>query len=455
MDKNQKEKRIKKKARKISQTVTIFGAGFVVKPMVDYLAKNGFNIIIADKILSKAKDLAAPHPNATAYQFLVDDEKTMEEFIRKSDIVVSLLPADKHVSVALGCIKHKTNMVSTSYISPEMKELNDAARKAGIIILNEIGVDPGIDHMSAMKIFHDVEKNGGKITSFMSYCGGLPALEANTNPMGYKFSWSPKGVLRAARNDARYLLDGNIVKIEGKNLFQDYQIVEVDGCSTFEAYPNRDSLGYIEKYDLKHVSTMYRGTFRNISHCETWLILSKMGFFTENTVYKKLDGTIREFILTKLLGLTPNDDIKKTIMDRFDLNASSVILRKFKWLGFFDNTAIPISSGAPIDVLTEIMLQKMPFKEGERDMLVLHHRFTAEYPDKTQIITSTMIDHGIASGDSSMSRTVSLPAAIGVRLILENKILSKGVSMPILPEIYLPVLSELDNLGIRLEERYF
>ncbi|MBN2459994.1 MAG: saccharopine dehydrogenase NADP-binding domain-containing protein, partial [Candidatus Cloacimonetes bacterium] len=281
----------------MAKRVTIFGAGLVVKPMVDYLAKHGFTILIASRTLSKAEKLAGPHKNVCARQFLSDDAEEMEKLIRDSDLVVSLLPATLHVKVAEKCIKYKKDMVTTSYISPQMKALHEQAKHAGIIILNEIGVDPGIDHMSAMKIFHKVEEEGGKIVSFMSYCGGLPAPEANTNPFGYKFSWAPRGVLKAASNGARYMMDDKIIEIEGKDLFRNYWFVDIEGWGTLEAYPNRDSLNYIDLYGLKHVKTMYRGTFRNISHCDTWLVLSQMGFLSEEVVYDKLKGSVREFIL--------------------------------------------------------------------------------------------------------------------------------------------------------------
>ena len=226
----------------MSKKVTIFGAGLVVKPMVDYLAGKGYQITIASRTLSKAEKLAAPHGNAEAKQFLSDDEAAMTEFVKNSDLVVSLLPATLHVKVAEKCIEFKTDMVTTSYISPQMRALDQQAKDAGIIILNEIGVDPGIDHMSAMKIFHKVEEEGGKIVSFMSYCGGLPAEEANTNPLGYKFSWAPKGVLKAAGNGAKFMIDGEIKEIAGPDLFKNYWFVDVEGAGTLEAYPNRDSL---------------------------------------------------------------------------------------------------------------------------------------------------------------------------------------------------------------------
>lgn len=439
----------------MSKRVTIFGAGLVVKPMVDYLVKKGYEITIASRTLSKAEKLAEPHANAAAKQFLTDDDKAMEEFVKNSDLVVSLLPAHLHVEVAKKCINFKTDMVTTSYISPQMRELDQQAKDAGIIILNEIGVDPGIDHMSAMRIFHKVQAEGGKITSFMSYCGGLPAPEANTNPLGYKFSWAPKGVLKAAGNGAKFMIDGEIKEIEGKNLFKNYWLVDVEGAGTLEAYPNRNSLNYIDLYDLQHVKTMYRGTFRNISHCNTWYIMSQMGFYQEDEIFDNIEGTIKEFILTKMLKTDKDKCLKTLLREKYGLLEESVILKKFEWLGFFDDTPVPIKKGGAVDVLTAIMLDKMSYEEGERDLLVLHHKFIAEFKDKTQKITSTMIDFGIPNGDTSMARTVSLPAAIGVHMILQGKITVKGVHMPILPNIYNPVLDELENLDIKVIERFY
>ncbi len=439
----------------MAKKVTIFGAGLVVKPMVDYLAEKGYEITIASRTLSKAEKLATPHSNAIAKQFLSDDEQAMEKFVKASDLVVSLLPATMHVKVAKKCIEFKTDMVTTSYISPEMRVLDQDAKDAGIIILNEIGVDPGIDHMSAMKIFHHVENEDGKIVSFMSYCGGLPAPEANTNPLGYKFSWAPKGVLKAAGNGARFMKNGKIVEIEGKNLFKNYWFVDVENAGTFEAYPNRDSMGYIELYGLKHLKTMYRGTFRNISHCDTWYTMSQMGFYKEDEIFDNLEGTVKEFILEKMLKIDKDKCLKMLLMEKYNLPEESVILKKFEWLGFFDDTPVPIKKGGAVDVLTAIMLDKMSYEEGERDLLVLHHQFIAEYQDKTQKITSTMIDYGIPNGDTSMARTVSLPAAIGVHMILEGEIIIKGVHMPILPDIYNPVLKELEKLDIKVVERFY
>lgn len=439
----------------MGKKITVFGAGLVSKPMVDYLAGHNFEVTICDIVLEKAEALAAPHKNVIPARLDVNDDSVMEDLIKNSDMAVSLLPATMHPLVAKKCIELKKHMVTASYISPQMLALDEKAKAAGVSILNEIGVDPGLDHMSAMKIFHEVEEKGGKIVSFKSYCGGLPAQEANTNPLGYKFSWAPRGVLKAASNNARYLKDGNIVEVPGKNLFGHYWLVDVPGAGCFEAYANRDSLSYIEKYDLKHVRTMYRGTFRNISHCDTWWAFSQLNFFSEEPYHKNLTGTVREYILTKMLGENTDADLEAILSDKLGIRKESVVFKKFGWLGFFDETPIPITEGAPIDVLTALMLEKMPYEDGERDLLILHHEFVAEFDGKEQRITSTLIDYGIPGGDTSMARTVALPAAIGVRLIMEGKISRKGVFMPKYKEIYEPVLAELDTLGIKIVEKYY
>ena len=441
----------------MAQKVMIFGAGLVSKPMVDYLAGHGYEITIGNRHKAKAERLAKLHPNVKAVEVDASDDKLMSKLISEHDLSVSLLPAVNHPIVAKHCINHKKNMVTTSYVSPQMAELSDEAVNSDVLILNEIGVDPGIDHMSAMKIFDEVQDKGGKIASFMSYCGGLPAPRYNTNPLGYKFSWAPKGVLIAAGNNAQYLRDGKIVKIPGKDLFSHYWLVDVPGAGTYEAYPNRDSLSYIETYGLEGIKTIYRGTFRNISHCETWYAMAQLGFFDKDAeVVDTGDMSVAKFIKTEMLGLSEDACLKSEIAKKLNLNDSSVVLKKFEWLGFFDEEyQVPCEKGAAIDVLTAIMLEKMSYEPGELDLLLMHHEFIAEHKDgKQQRITSTMIDYGIPGGDTSMARTVSLPAAIAVRMILEGKISLKGVQRPTDRKVYLPVLAELETMNIKLVERF-
>jgi saccharopine dehydrogenase (NADP+, L-glutamate forming)/spermidine synthase len=334
-----------------------------------------------------------------------------------------------------------------------MKELDGAAREAGIAILNEIGVDPGIDHMSAMKIIHGVENRGGHIVSFRSYCGGLPAPEANTNPFGYKFSWSPRGVVLAGKNNGRYLEDGKEVSVPSRDLFAHTWTIEIEGLGELVAYPNRDSIPYIETYGLTDTKTMYRGTLRNPGWCETWKKFVDLGLLDDNERSGLSGQTFAQFMETFIAH--PTGNLKTDLAKQLDISKDSEIMGRFEWLGLLSDDPLPVESGSPLDVLAAKLLEKMPYDEGERDMIVLHHEFIAEYPElpAKELITSTLVDYGIPNGDSAMARTVSLPAAVAAKMILHNEIKSTGVHIPVVPEIYEPVLKELEGLGISFKER--
>lgn len=436
----------------MSKKVLLLGAGLVSRPIVNYLLDKGFYVTVASRTLSKAERLVGNHPNGKAIAFDITKDKNLDELVRESDLTVSLLPYTYHPVVAMSCIKNRKPMVTTSYVSDKMKQLDELAKKAGVILLNEIGVDPGIDHMSAMKIIDEVKSKGGKIISFKSYCGGLPAPEANTNPWGYKFSWSPKGVLLAAKNSARYMVDGKIVEVPGnEKLFEDYHVLHFDEIGDYEAYPNRNALVYIDLYKLDDIKTMYRGTLRNLGWCETWQIIHKMNFL-DDTPINTTDMTYSDFI-KKLLGNTSTLPAKEVFARHFNLPLDSHIVYKFEWLSLFSDEKIPYKEISPIDLLANKLKEKCVYKEGERDMIILHHQFIAQYKDgKKEKILSTMIDFGIPNGDTSMARTVSLPAAIASRFILEGKIKLTGVHIPVYPEIYKPVLEELENLNIKMKE---
>ena len=433
------------------KTVLVLGAGLVTRPLVDYLLKHDIRVRVASRTVAKAEQLIGDHPNGEAIEWTVDKQDELKKMIKDADLVVSLLPANYHAKIAELCIELDTNMATTSYVSPEMKALDKLAKEAGIVILNECGVDPGIDHMSAMRIVNDVKNKGGKITSFMSYCGGLPAPEANTNPYGYKFSWSPKGVLLAGKNNAKYRKDGEDINIEGKDLFANHWEVDVPSFGKLEGYPNRNSLDYIETYGFEGIDTMFRGTLRNPGWCETLKAIVDLNYVDTNE--QDWSGKTYADLGWKLVGQSPDGNLRKAMADKLSIQQDSFILDNFEWLGLFSSENIPIEKGGVIDVLTATMLDKMSYDDSERDMLVLYHNFIAEYENGTkEEITSTMIDYGIPNGDSSMSRTVSLPVAIGVRMILEGKFSKPGVWVPVVPELYNPILDELEILGIKCIE---
>lgn len=440
--------------------VVVFGAGMVAGAHVRYLLDHGLRVTVASRTVSKAQELVLGHPNGTAVAVNSDDEAALEAVIRAHDLAVSLLPYAYHPVVARLCVKHHVHMVTTSYVKPAMADLDAAARAAGVILLNEIGVDPGIDHMTAMRVIHKVQHAGGKIASFVSWCGGLPAPEANTNPFGYKFSWSPRGVLLAGKNSAHYLWDGQDVTIPGGTLFDNYVTVPVEiagRLTPHEGYPNRDSLPYMETYGIQGARTMFRGTLRNVGWCETLRKIADLGLLDEAPREGVAGLTFAQFTA----GLIGNHgDLRADLAAFLRLPADSPVLDRLAWLGLLSDDPLPAGQRAPIDILTARMLAKMQFAPGERDMLILKHEFLAEHPDpaggavRAEKITSTLVDFGIPHGDSSMARTVGLPAAIAVRLILSGQIALTGVQVPVVPEIYEPVLAELETLGIRFVEAW-
>ncbi|MEE9450257.1 MAG: saccharopine dehydrogenase C-terminal domain-containing protein [Ignavibacteriaceae bacterium] len=433
----------------------VLGAGLVSKPGVTYLLKqNDIFVTVASRTVSKAENLVKGFSNGKAIQLNVQDEENLAELIKNNDIIVSLLPWVNHQKVANLCITHEKHMATTSYVSEGMKELHDEAVKRNLLFLNEIGVDPGIDHMSAMKIIDDVYSEGGKILHFYSYCGGLPAPEDNDNPFGYKFSWSPKGVVLASRNSAKFLENGKLVEIEGKDLFLNYRPEEIEGLGKFEVYPNRDSIPYKELYKLKDALTVMRGTYRNIGWCDTLKKIVDLGLIDENPV-EGLKGITFRKMMADLIKEKDGADVVNKVAETLGLEPDSDILKRLEWLGLFSEEHVPEFDNR-LDILSYLLEKKLVFKDGEKDMIILQHKFTVENADKSKdLITSTLIDYGEALKESSMARTVSLPLAIGVRFMAEGKFNLTGVHIPITKQIYEPVLKELETLNIKMDERKF
>lgn len=431
--------------------VTVLGAGLVAGPVVRHILEaSEHTVTVAARSIDRAKALGNGHARGRAIHFEIDDRAALDRLVAESDVVVSMLPYTHHVPVAERCIAHKKHLVTTSYVSPAMRALDAAAREAGVTLLNELGLDPGIDHMSAMRVIHQVRARGGEVTSFRSYCGGLPAPEANDNPFGYKFSWSPRGVVLAARNSARYLKDGAEVVIPGPELFAKPEIVTVPGAGTFEGYPNRDSTAYLETYGLPKARTMFRGTLRNLGHCETWKAMADLGLF-DDVAREFPGGTFRD-VMAALAGVSADGDVESAVAAKASVSRGSAPIEKLTWLGMFDRDALPASSIAPLDALVARMVARMQYKPGERDMIALQHEFVATYPDRAEKIVSTLVEFGQPGGESAMSRTVGLPAAIGVLRVLDGSISRRGVVVPVTEDVYAPILDELEGLGIRFDE---
>lgn len=434
--------------------VLILGAGLVSRPHVNYLLDQpDFLVTVASRTVSKAEKLVGDHPRGKALSLNVKNDAMLEKLVSENDLAVSLLPYTYHVKVAKLCLKHQKNMVTTSYVSDEMNALDEEAKKAGLLILNEIGVDPGIDHMSAMRVINNVKNEGGKISSFKSYCGGLPAPEANTNPWGYKFSWSPRGVVMAGKNSAKFLMDNKITDIPGPELFANHWEVDIPGFGKLEAYPNRNSVPYRNIYNIDDTNTMFRGTLRYPGWCITMKKIVDIELLDDEKEYD-LEGRTYADFMKNLLNISESDNLKKALAEKWEMDESSDAIHRMDWIGLLGNEKIGLEKGTAMDIFCKILLDKLKYDSGERDLLVLHHEFLAEYPEKKQKITSTMIDYGIPNGDSSMSRTVGLPGAIAVKLILNGEIKAKGVKIPVEPQIYEPVLKELELQNIICKEVY-
>ncbi len=433
--------------------VLVLGAGMVSRPLVRYLLdQQDFSVTMASRTLSKIDKIIDGHPDGKALPLNVKDDTILEKLISKADLTVSLLPYIYHVKVAKFCIKHKKHLVTTSYVSDEMQQLDDQAKEVGVIILNESGLDPGIDHMSAMRVIHDIEKNGGKIVSFRSTTGALPSHEANTNPFGYKFSWSPRGVLLASLNPSKWLQDGEIISYPGEQLFENYTIQDVLGVGSFENYPNRNSIPYKEIYGLEDAKTVYRGTFRMTGWCETMRKIVTLGWLNEQP-RKDFSGNTYGDLTRHLIGVGPEENLLKKTAEFLGLKTYSTVIKRLEWLGLFGNEPLPEDKDNPLDYLNVLTLNKMSLGIDEIDMIIMHHEFIVEYPHKREYITSTLLDYGIPKGDSAIARTVAFPAAIAAKMILNRKINIIGVHIPVTPKIYNPILDELEKMGIMFDEK--
>ncbi|MCK5521092.1 MAG: saccharopine dehydrogenase NADP-binding domain-containing protein [Candidatus Marinimicrobia bacterium] len=430
----------------MTKRILVLGAGLVVRPLINYLlAKEDVELNLVDLDKSRAEKLIAGHLRGKAIG-TDKNSSNFPELIENSDIVISLLPAHLHVPVAKLCLKYSKHMVTASYISKEMKALHSEAEKAGLLFLNEMGLDPGIDHMSAMKIIHEIRENGGHVSSFRSICGGIPAPEAANNPFKYKFSWSPIGVLKALKSNAKYL-DNNTVKEINENQLMGISVNDtIVGYGPIEVYPNRNSIDYVDIYGIEKSTYVLRGTIRNPGWSVIIDKIKKINYLSEDNFPSNINtyATLTNYLLEK----TGASSLK-------EFCASDDVFHAFQWLGLESKIEIPEHCKNPILALTHIMKSKMGYADGERDMLILQHEFEATYEDNsTKKIRSLLIEYGISYGDSGMARTVSLPPAIAALMILEGKISARGVQIPIHRDIYMPVLAELEKLGIAFKETW-
>lgn len=433
--------------------VLILGAGMVVKPIVRYLLDKNFIVTIATRTKSKADEMIAGHPNGRSVAWTVEQETELDRMIAEHDLTVSLLPYLHHVMVAKKCIRLRKNMVTTSYVKPEMQALDAEAKQAGIIILNELGLDPGIDHMSAMRIIDHVHGKGGQVEEFYSFCGALVAPEVEENPFHYKFTWAPKGVVMAGNNDGKFLKNGEEKYIPTENLFRNPLKVNFPKIGLLDVYPNRDSLPYKELYGIPEAKTIMRGTFRYEGWCEIIDALKVLKLITYDKI--NLEGLTYAGFMAKQTGEASTTGIREKVATKLGLKPDARPLVAMAWLGLFSNVPLNRKEDSPFEIVSDLMIAKMMIQPEERDMVVMQHTFLASYPEgKKEVIKSRMLDFGTLKTDTSVARTVALPAACGVEMILHGKIQAKGVHIPVIPAIYNPILDQLETMHIKMVEEY-
>jgi len=433
--------------------ILVLGAGLVARPAVRYLLdRNDLQVILADQEPEKAAAIVGDHANGRAVGLDVTDQLALTGQVAEADIVVSLLPWTLHPVIARLCLAQGKHLVTASYVKEEMQAMDRDVRDKGLVFLNEVGVDPGLDHMSAMKIVDTVRKEGGRIDSFFSYCGGLPALESNNNPLGYKFSWSPEGAMMAATNDGRYKEHGKVIEVPGEELFRHYWLKSVPGAGVFEAYVNRDALPYLDIYGIEDASGIYRGTLRNVGYCETWDFIKQLGLLNRKMKFDFDEVTPSE-VLANMVNCS-QEDVRAGVAAYLKIPEYSLTLKKLEWLGLLSDRRLKIGTASVFDMFAHTLKSRLVYDKGEMDLLVMHHEFEALYPDlPRQRIQSTLIDCGIPGGDSSMSRTVGYPVAVSAALLADGKIDRTGVLRPVHAEIYEPILDECQRLGIRFKEK--
>ena len=427
--------------------IAVLGAGFVTKPAVDYfIDRCGYEVIVTSLKKSEAEKIIGGRPAGRAIAWTINQLDLLDSLVGEVDLVMSMIPPLMHIPVAEACLKHRKNMVTTSYISPRMDALNEDSRNRDILILNEIGEDPGLDNMRAKQMIDQVKAQGGKVTSLTSYGAGLPAFEHNNNPFGYKFSWSPKGVILAAQTPAAYLKNGEKVEVSARDLFDHHWLVDLEGVGSFETYPNRDCTKYLKCFELNNDVSLYRGILRFTGWCNTMSGLADLNLF-DTTHEKDFEGKTYAQFTASLISEDCSENILHKTANFLKIKDNSDLTKKLKWLGLFDNQKIALFKGTNADILVDLMMRKLSYGALEKDMVIVHAEILAEFSNHREKRVSTLLVKGEPGGDSAMSRAVSLPAAIASKLILEGKIKAKGVQRPTLPEIYQPVLKEMGDFG--------
>jgi saccharopine dehydrogenase-like NADP-dependent oxidoreductase len=436
--------------------ILILGAGLstasLIRYLLDHARDSHWKVRVGDINPDLAREKVQDHPYGETFAFDVYDNHQRMTEISQAQLVISMLPAGMHLLVAESCVDIGRNLVTASYLSPGIRALDDAARKKGVMIMNECGVDPGIDHMSAMQMIHRIRKEGGRLLAFESSTGGLVAPGYENNPWQYKFTWNPRNVVLAGHEGARFLHNGKFKYIPYHKIFQRYEIIQVPGLGAFEVYGNRDSLTYRETYGLHDLQTMFRGTIRRPGFCEAWDIFVQLGATDDSYVMEHTDKmTYREFI-NSFMAFETAAPVETKLARYLGFDEDSNMMSRLRWLGIFDDKKIGVPGLTPARVLQKILEEKWKMEPEDRDMIVMQHQFDFLLKGVHKKRYSTMVCIGKDGKETAMSLTVGLPLGMTARRIMEGSFAMKGVLLPIHPELYDPVIGELEQYGLRFIE---
>ncbi len=440
------------------RNILIIGAGRSSIALIDYVLdqaqKNNWFVTVADSDSDLAIRKVNGHPNGRGTWLDVNKVNDRRESIGRADVVVSLLPAHLHLEVAQDCIILKKHLITASYISKQMHALGDEARDRALIFMGEMGLDPGIDHMSSKQKIDKIQANGGRIKSFKSYTGGLVAPESDDNPWHYKFSWNPRNVVLAGQGTAQYLEDGKLKYIPYNRLFSQIHNVKIPGMGEWEAYANRDALLYRDIYDLHNIPNLFRGTLRHKGYCEAWNALVKIGL-TDGSfpILDSEDITFHELMEAYLSASLPGSSVKEKTANLIGEKVDSEVMEKLEWLGLFRKKKIRMKSATPALILENLLLEKWKLKEKDQDMVIMQHEIEYEVNRQNRRLISTLVMKGLDGDRTAMSKLVGLPIGIFVKLVMQEKIKSIGVNIPVLKEVYEPVLKELEEFGVVFHEK--
>lgn len=440
------------------RNILIIGAGksssYLIKYLLEKSQTENLKITIGDLNVDNAKKLTGNHPNTDVIHLDVFNAESRVAAIKQADIVISMLPARFHIEVAKDCITYKKNMVTASYVSPEMQALDADAKANNLIFMNEIGVDPGIDHMSAMHVIDRIRDKGGKMILFESFTGGLVAPESDNNLWNYKFTWNPRNVVVAGQGGAAKFLQENQFKyIPYNRLFRRTEFLDVEGFGRFEGYANRDSLKYQEVYGLDNVKTLYRGTIRRVGFSRAWNAFVQLGMTDDSyTIDDSKNMSYRDFV-NAFLPYSPTDSVELKFRHALKIDQDDMVWEKFVELDIFnDDKMVELDKATPAQILQKILMDSWTLDQEDKDMIVMYHKFGYELDGKKHQIDATMVTLGKDQTYTAMSKTVGLPVAIATLAILNGKIKTPGVQIPITKEVYTPILKELESHDVIFKE---